>query len=707
MENTKKPFINIESKVLGIFAPEEFSQLTTNEKLYTYHLSRAAWEGCKICFFQSTYESPGLFILFQYIFNQPINQLKKDCISSGISEDDWNKFCLYFAAFLQNTGNLLSFGDTKFIPEVAEEIFFKIIQNSFSYKNEDLKPIIDNLWNKTKGFVYCFEKPFDSRGLFPDGLTGYYSSDLEKEEVVLVNDFMKIMNISCLNTRIGKINSSEYVILIASVNIEEKKTHYYKEKKIHIVTGDYSSILRRVSYHLDKAIEFAANKNQKKMLENYVRHFNTGDIEHHKNSQRDWVKDVGPIIESDFGFIETYQDPTGVRAEFEGFVAVVNKKQSEQTAKVVSNADKFLENSPWPRDFEKDKFLKPDFTSLSVVSFGCSGTPIGINIPNYDDIRQNEGFKNVYLGNCLGKPTTIDFIETSLADNLLKYYTPCMFHIVIFHELLGHGCGKLLQEDSTGVKNFDPNIINPCTGKVVETWYKGNDTSRTVFGKLYSAYEECRADSVALYYSCFPESIDTLQIEYNGEWKEIMEGVFTEYVVGGLKSLQYYNLEKKEFSQAHVHGGYVILQVLLEAGNNFIIIEKTKKDNKDWIAVKIDTKQILTTGLNAIKNFLLKLNVFKSTADFEKATKLFAHYSVVNEFFLEIREIVVNNKKPRRIELQGNVELKNTGSNNEVVYKTYPETMEGVLESFKNRFSTIDNEMLSLWENSHEFMKPL
>jgi dipeptidyl-peptidase-3 len=111
---------------------------------------------------------------------------------------------------------------------------------------------------------------------------------------------------------------------------------------------------------------------------------------------------------------------------------------SKKFESLVSNAASFLPLLPRGKSLEKDRFLQPDFTSLDVLSFTGSGIPAGINIPNYDDIKQNEGFKNVSLGNVITasfKDPKQNFLSESDSKLMEKYSVQSFEVSPHFHQL--------------------------------------------------------------------------------------------------------------------------------------------------------------------------------------------------------------------------------------------------------------------------------
>lgn len=91
-----------------------------------------------------------------------------------------------------------------------------------------------------------------------------------------------------------------------------------KGQKLRLVYGDHSAVMSLIAAFHKKAAENAENENQKKMQLAYAKSFEEGSLEAFKNSQRFWIRDKGPMVESNIGFVETYRDPHGVRGEWEG-----------------------------------------------------------------------------------------------------------------------------------------------------------------------------------------------------------------------------------------------------------------------------------------------------------------------------------------------------------------------------------------------------
>ena len=417
------------------------------------------------------------------------------------------------------------------------------------------------------------------------------------------------------------------------------------------------------------------------MIDKYIEHFTYGDLETHKESQRLWVQDKGPVVETNMGFIENYRDPAGKRAEFESFVSMVDKEKSKKLKTLVDNAPKFLATLPWDKEFEKDQFLPPDFTALDILTFCNSGIPAGINIPNYDDVRSKCGFKNVSLDNVIrsgyggGDDEPTQFLSES-DDKMFKQFVVKAFAVdVAGHELLGHGSGKLLAENDDGTFNFT-NVINPITNTPVLTWYKPGETFSSKFGRMGSAYEECRAECVGLYLSG-NQDMHTIFSHTDEEWEDVMYTSWLWMIRAGILSLLAYDPDKKMWMQAHSQARYVIYQVMKEAGEGFVTIELTE-NNTNFI-IHIDRTKIHSVGIPALKNFLMKLNVYKSMADVDNATNMFEAYSDVNLYHLDIRKIYMEKRKPRTEYIQPSL-------TEELEYKSYPVTPEGMIQSFLDKY---------------------
>ncbi|EMD00837.1 hypothetical protein BAUCODRAFT_62079 [Baudoinia panamericana UAMH 10762] len=697
-ESTRRQYLADDPPtVVKLAIKPHFDALNDQEKKYAHYTSRAAFSGTRINLRQVSPESEPIYDFILELYKHcNAGDWKKLASEAGLSDDDLKHFMSYSAQFLGNTGNYKSFGDSKFIPKLSSEKFAAIAK---------LSPKSSKLYDTFKDDLYESKAPAQMHLGYPDKghVSTYYpdSPNITHDEIEKVSSFLKNEGLMPENTRLRKTHAGDFELLIASAvddpeardvkNSEWTLDGALKGKKLRLVYGDYSTEMAKIAQNLMEAKKHALNDEESKMQAEYVKSFHDGSMLAHMESQRHWIRDKGPMVECNIGFIETYRDPHGIRGEWEGFAAMVNKERTRAFGKLVESAPSQIPKLPWPKEFEKDNFLAPDFTSLEVLTFAGSGIPAGINIPNYDSIRQNEGFKNVSLGNVLSaesakEPTT--FLRDEDQDVFDKRKDPAFEVQVGLHELLGHGCGKLLQETEPGKYNFDKQNLpmSPVTGKPVSTWYKPGETWGSVFGGMGPSYEECRAESVAM--SLCPD-YGILQIfgfgdgkeDINSEAGEVLYVCYLQMARAGLCALQYYDVASRKWGQPHMQARFAILQVFLEAGDDFCRLDHGKEDLSD-IKVYLAKNKIQSHGRPAINKFLQKLQTFKATADFEAGKKLYEHYTNVNDWYAnKVRPEVLRQAKPRKVFVQANTVLEG----DKVVLKEYEPTPEGMIQSFVDR----------------------
>ncbi|KAF8451160.1 peptidase family M49-domain-containing protein [Boletus edulis BED1] len=662
---------------------KSFSQLTEKEKLYAHYIGEASWAGARIIQGQWTPQATSLYDLLILTFsaNGKLADLGTLQTKSSVSQQAFEDLLQYTMQVLHNLVNYKSFGFTKIIPRISEDDFAKVVAASPNASNA--VPLFDQL----RAHIYSTTPENSlSIGKRSEGhVSNYYLGEvITDEEVATVQQAAEKLGVDIMNTRVCKNGPRDFTLLVASVQKQPSTFHELtSQAKLTVEYGDFSESLTRVVAALKEAKKYTANDNQTAMLDGYVKSFETGSIEEHQKGSIAWVKDIGPVVESYIGFIETYVDPYGGRAEWEGFTAIVDKALSAKYDKLVNDAPELIKVLPWGPAFEVDNFKKPDFTALEILHFATGGIPAGINIPNYYSVRESSGFKNVSLSNILAAKAPNEQV-TFIHENDLELYNKWdsrAFELqVANHELLGHGSGKLFTENADGTFNFDPETINPLTGEKVTTWYKPGQTPGSVLGEISSSMEECRAEAVAMYLANNDKILSIMGYDDQQDREEIVYVSFLLMARSGIRGLEFYDPSTGKHGQAHMQARLGITKFMEQEG--LVKLETVRDGQGNLENAYIDRKNVLQNGSEVMGKLLRELQIRKSVADGPGTRTYYTDLTTPPKSWLtDLRDLVLRKKQPRKIMLQANTVV----VDGKVELKEYPLTPAGLIESLIDR----------------------
>ncbi len=548
-----------------------FESLPLRRKMLLYHLSEAALWGRDIYWHQNCKDGLALRRLLEPLY---VEQKAAGALDPRLEE--------YVKRVWFANSPYHHYSNDKFIPSFTQKELKQWLKSA---------GLDDKIPSKLAKLIFDPEyKPkkvsLDTSGdIVRDSSVNFYHGDLTQQEVT---DFYKQEGRHPLNSQLKKTSSGEI------------------KETVWKIKGMYGKAIKRIVDELRLAMKYACNETQAKAISQLIEYYETGDPSTFDEFNKTWVADKTSDVDFINGFIEVYDDPMGLKGTWESIVELKDSAATKQIELIASNAQWFEDHSPVDPDFRKPHVSGVSMNVIDAVMLGGDcypSTPIGVNLPNADWIREQFGSKSISLANIThahheeaqqkdpSRPSVLGefaFSEEEAARSRSFGRQSDDLHTQL-HECLGHGSGQM----RPGVSLDD-------------------------LGAYGSTIEEARADLYALYFMADDKMVDLGIIES----LDVAWAHYDAYLRNGLL-VQLARIEEgRVIEEAHMRNRAMISRWVLEKGGADVV-EWVVKDGKHFVHIKDYGKLRSLFG-----ELLREVQRVKSEGDYEGAKRLVEDYGV-------------------------------------------------------------------------------
>ena len=565
-----------------------FERLPLDQKLLIWHLYQAALAGRDIFYDQ------------RYAHNLEMRDVLEEVIThpENVDPQTLSEIQRYTKLFWINTGPYNNLTARKFVLKCTPEAFAAAAASAeragAAFPRRAGEPL-DAMLARLRPLF--FDQEFDpivtnkTPGNGKDILT---SSSNNLYVNVTMADLEKFTEKYPLNSRLSKKNGTI---------VEE----------VYRVGGKYDHEIRAIVAHLEEAIRYAT-PTMGEALRALVKFYRTGEDADRVAYDVAWVADRDSPVDTINGFVEVYMDARGHKGAWEALVYYVNAEKTQGIRRLAEAAQWFEDRMPWADQYKKQGVRGITANAIDVViETGESGpiTPVGINLPNDQTIRENHGSKSVSLSNvniAYDRSTSPEFRREFAwtpeeAVRGEKWSSVAGELTTDLHEVIGHGSG-LISERLQG-------------------------SPQTALKEQYSALEESRADLVALYFVADPKLVE-LGLVQAADHAEIVLAEYEAYTRNALVQLRRIR-EGTQIEEDHMRNRQMIVQWLMA---NTSAIEVKPRDGKTYF-VMVDAAAFRA----GVGQLLAEVQRIKAEGDYDAARLLFETYGV--HFDPQLRDEVV------------------------------------------------------------------